>query len=160
VCVCVCVCSSKHVCARGVCCHVPGNKNSEDHECNYMFMVGQYRIYTPYMTVYLVISLPKIPYIHRIYMVLANPKYVASKGRAGWSCVIWKVCTLSRAWTQPIHNVPLETSANCHKPNCCSFKMCKVCQLWQAWTQPIHNVPFEKSANFHEPERSPFIMCH
>jgi len=27
------------------------------------------------MTVYLVISLPKIPYIHRIYMVLANPTY-------------------------------------------------------------------------------------
>jgi hypothetical protein len=25
------------------------------------------------MTVYLVISLPKIPYIHHIYMVLANP---------------------------------------------------------------------------------------
>jgi hypothetical protein len=25
------------------------------------------------MTVYLVISLPKIPYINRIYMVLANP---------------------------------------------------------------------------------------
>ena len=25
------------------------------------------------MTVYLVMSLPKIPYIHRIYMVLANP---------------------------------------------------------------------------------------
>ena len=37
--------------------------------------VGQNRIYTPYMTVYLVISLPKIPYIHRIYMVLANPLY-------------------------------------------------------------------------------------
>ena len=35
--------------------------------------VGQNRIYTPYMTVYLVILLPKIPYIHRIYMVLANP---------------------------------------------------------------------------------------
>ena len=27
------------------------------------------------MTVYLVISLPKIPYIHRIYMFLANPNY-------------------------------------------------------------------------------------
>jgi len=26
------------------------------------------------MTVYLVLSLPKIPYIHRIYMVLANPR--------------------------------------------------------------------------------------
>ena len=37
--------------------------------------IGQNRIYTPYMTVYLMISLPKIPYIHRIYMVLANPKY-------------------------------------------------------------------------------------
>jgi len=35
--------------------------------------VGQNRIYTPYMTVYLAISLPKIPYMHRIYMVLANP---------------------------------------------------------------------------------------
>jgi len=30
-------------------------------------------IYTPYMTVHLVIFLPKIPYVHRIYMVLANP---------------------------------------------------------------------------------------
>ena len=29
--------------------------------------VGQNRIYTPYMTVYMVISLPKIPCIHRIY---------------------------------------------------------------------------------------------
>ena len=38
-----------------------------------MSRVGQNRIYTPYLTVYLVISLPKIPYVHRIYMVLANP---------------------------------------------------------------------------------------
>jgi hypothetical protein len=32
-------------------------------------------MYTPYMTVYLVIALPKIPYVHLryIYMVLANP---------------------------------------------------------------------------------------
>jgi len=37
--------------------------------------VGQNRIYTPYMTVYLVISLPKIPYVNRIYMVLANPTH-------------------------------------------------------------------------------------
>jgi hypothetical protein len=39
--------------------------------------VGQNRIYTPYMTVYFVISLPEVPYIHRIYMVLANPRYYA-----------------------------------------------------------------------------------
>ena len=35
--------------------------------------VGQNLIYAPYMTVYLVISMPKIPYIHRTYMVPANP---------------------------------------------------------------------------------------
>ena len=28
------------------------------------------------MTIYLVISLPKIPYVHRIFMVLANPSLV------------------------------------------------------------------------------------
>jgi hypothetical protein len=31
-------------------------------------------MYTPYITVYVVIALPKIPYIHLIFMVLANPK--------------------------------------------------------------------------------------
>ena len=43
---------------------------------NHIYRVGQKRIYTPYMTVYLVISLPKLPYMHRIYMVLANPAYL------------------------------------------------------------------------------------
>ena len=42
---------------------------------SFMSRVGQNRIYTPYMTVYLIISLPEIPYIHHIYMVLANPIY-------------------------------------------------------------------------------------
>jgi len=32
-----------------------------------------YTVYNQYMTVYLVISLPKLPYVNRIYMVLANP---------------------------------------------------------------------------------------
>jgi hypothetical protein len=45
-----------------------------------MCRVGQNRIYTPYMTVYMVNSLPKIPYTHRIYMVLANPNYVCGGG--------------------------------------------------------------------------------
>jgi len=35
--------------------------------------LGQDRIYTPYITVYCVLSLPKITYIHCTYMVLANP---------------------------------------------------------------------------------------
>ena len=42
------------------------------HSCH-VCRVGQNRIYTPYLAVILVISLPKMPYIHRIYMVLANP---------------------------------------------------------------------------------------
>jgi len=37
---------------------------------------GQKRTYTPFLTVYLVISLPKLPFIHRIYMVLANPNSI------------------------------------------------------------------------------------
>ena len=32
-----------------------------------------HRIYTTYMTVYMVISLPKTAHIHCIYMILANP---------------------------------------------------------------------------------------
>jgi hypothetical protein len=48
------------------------------HEFRVIGRVGQNRINTPYMTtVYMVISLPKRPYIHRVhiytYMVLANP---------------------------------------------------------------------------------------
>jgi len=42
-------------------------------ECNSscrVFRVGQNCTFTPYMTVYLVISLPKIPYIHRIYIYI------------------------------------------------------------------------------------------
>jgi len=31
------------------------------------------------MTVYLVISLPKVPYINHIYMVLANPMYTLTR---------------------------------------------------------------------------------
>ena len=56
------------------------------------FPCQNYRIYTPYMTVYLVISLPKIPYIHRIYRVLANPTYICL-----WSkecCVYKRVCVV------------------------------------------------------------------
>ena len=56
--------------------------------------IGQNRIYTPYMTVYLVIFLPKLPYIHRIYMVLANPNYKyhprkLPKGRFAQRCLTW-----------------------------------------------------------------------
>jgi len=38
-----------------------------------MTTVGQDRVYTPCMTVYLVIFLPRIPCMHCICIVLANP---------------------------------------------------------------------------------------
>jgi hypothetical protein len=43
--------------------------------------VGQNHIYTPYLTVHLVICLPKKPYTHRIYMVMANPTVVLLNSR-------------------------------------------------------------------------------
>jgi len=39
--------------------------------------LGQIRMHTPYMTVYLAISLRKIPCIHRMYTVLANPTHIS-----------------------------------------------------------------------------------
>jgi len=39
--------------------------------------VGHNRIYKPYDRIYMVISLPKIPYTHRVFMVLANPTHIA-----------------------------------------------------------------------------------
>jgi len=55
--------------------------------------VGQNRNCAPYMTVYLVISQPKIPCINRIYMVLANPTYMdrggCSHSNVGAEVLIW-----------------------------------------------------------------------
>jgi hypothetical protein len=49
---------------------------------NHIYRVGQSCIYTLYMTVCLVISLPKMPYVHRIYiyMVLASPTSALCRG--------------------------------------------------------------------------------
>jgi hypothetical protein len=44
-----------------------------------MCSVGQSRVYRPSVTVYLVISLPKLPYVHHIYMVLANSRHMRLK---------------------------------------------------------------------------------
>ena len=64
-------------CRRGCTCECsPLEASALDSEWLVLVRVGQNRIHTPYMTVYLVISLPKFPYIHRIYMVLANPVYL------------------------------------------------------------------------------------
>ena len=45
-------------------------------------------VFTPYMIVYLVISLPKIPCMHRICMVLSNPTIVCCAGFCIHMCVM------------------------------------------------------------------------
>ena len=56
-----------------------------------MIRVGQNRIYTFIYTIYLVISKPKIPYVHRIYMVLANPRHDACCLLSVMSCMLFTV---------------------------------------------------------------------
>jgi hypothetical protein len=84
-CVYMCVCKCASVRASGrvretVCMMLLVCRQGGTAMCNVqstaMCRVGQNRICTPYMTVYLVVFLPKLPYIHRICMVLANPSYV------------------------------------------------------------------------------------
>jgi len=90
VCVCVCVCVCVYVC---VCEYVDQKWARRELRivwcgiCSiyYIYMVGQNRVHAPYMTVYLVIPLPNIPYIHHIYMVMANPTYLICKGE-GMAC--------------------------------------------------------------------------
>ena len=53
----------------------------------YIPRFGQSRIYSPYMTIYLVISLPNKPYVHRIYMVLANPIHTPNLNYPFWGRV-------------------------------------------------------------------------
>ena len=48
----------------------------QNHTFIGIYRVGQNRKYMYKYTVYLVISKLKIPYVHRIYMVLANPIHV------------------------------------------------------------------------------------
>jgi hypothetical protein len=48
--------------------------------------VGHNCIHTPYMTVCIVISLPKTPCIHREYMGLANPRFVSANSEANVTC--------------------------------------------------------------------------
>ena len=63
-----------------VCYHTGACLASESGRVLFINRVGQSRIYTQYMTVNLVITLPKIPYTHRIYMVLANLRYMVVSG--------------------------------------------------------------------------------
>jgi len=63
---------------HGLCTYCVGAKYVVANEAaSHVCRVGQNRIYTPYMTVYIVICLPKIPYIHRnIYIYINRNIYI------------------------------------------------------------------------------------
>ena len=68
-------------------------------------------ICTPYMTVYLVESLPRIPYIRRVYLILANP--TCTKVCMQWFCqscpqMYGQMCMYTWFWlTLPVlHTYP------------------------------------------------------
>jgi hypothetical protein len=50
--------------------------NVKEEKPDKICRVGQNRMYRPFMTVCLVMYLPGIPYIHRVYMALANPAHL------------------------------------------------------------------------------------
>jgi len=81
-----------------------------------MYKVGQNRVYTTYMTVYLVIFLPKTPHIHWIYMILANPRYVPRNVQP----VLRFLCTL---WRMPRNVQPV---------------LRILCTLWYVTCAPCH----------------------
>ena len=70
-CVCVCVCCTYNVECEYVC-MFEGEGVGVGVWCvvvtQHLCRVGQNRIYTPYMTVCMVISLPENPYINFIYL--------------------------------------------------------------------------------------------
>jgi len=92
-----------------------------------MYRVGQNCIYTPYMTVYMVNSLPKIPYTHRIFMVLANPNDFSE---GVWQ--VYSVC-VSLLWGWATVGVVMRLC----------FKVCSVCMINPSRRQwrPHRHVP-------------------
>ena len=121
--------------------------------CGYTFTskVGQNRTYTLCMTVYLVISLPNIPYVHRIYMVLANPIHKLTTN--GTAMTIYHsdkylgreaLKQTERAQMYQCPNVPL---SKCTKV---PMSKCAYVQMYQFPNVPISkcpNVPMSKCTN-------------
>jgi hypothetical protein len=112
---------------QSMCAHFPMINRLPSRECRRTVAaaistnrVGQIRKYTPYMTVYLAISLPEIPYVHHIYMVLANPKYLQtglSKEGSSSTCLLSQKAAgieeqLIKAFNSLITNVHTHTQTH------------------------------------------------
>jgi hypothetical protein len=144
VCVCVCVCARVRVCV----CRCSLDSGSlivvrwfcSQHHL-FVYKVGQSRIYTPYMTVYLVISLPKIPYIHRIYIwfwptLFIYPVLPCEFSRLGrLSCWHWKR-TPKRSNTGSENRSPHKSRRKSHFLSPIYLPVCflKVFPYYVSWT--------------------------
>ena len=111
---CVCLCSIHWT--HNEYCHVAGNIYSGNGQVTtptcHMPRVGLSCICAPYLTLYSVISLPKIPYVHRIYMVLANPAHPVS----GKQCKHGACCSLSSNASQATQYKHCKHRACCFLP--------------------------------------------
>jgi len=72
-------------CQKAFLWQTPLSTSVRDQIDKHILRVGQNRIYTPYMTVYLMISLPKLPYIHRIYIWFWPTLHILV-GLTGYEC--------------------------------------------------------------------------
>ena len=86
-----------------------------------MCRVGQNRVYTPYMTVCMMISLPKIPYIHRKYlkMYVSGQPYAclpASRARTSVTAALrfnaLKPACMACCWV--VHTTTTHTHTHTH----------------------------------------------
>ena len=103
-CVCVCMCVAvreyKRPLSRLKCLNLM-IKDCKRMQASLLYRVGRNRIYTPYITVCMVISLLKLPYVHRIYV------YMYGSGQT-YSCtnIEHTICSFSPLVTDNRTNDP------------------------------------------------------
>jgi len=109
-----------------------------------MCRVGQNRIYTPYMTVYMVISLPKIPYTHRTY-IWFWPTLLMRHTKICSICAHLFTCANLHTSYEMTLNVSHQVMLHICKPTYTSYPVRRTRLVpWQARTQNI-------TAHMHSP---------
>ena len=83
------------------------------------------------MTIYMVISLPNVPYTHRIYMALANP---SNKSFVGKSYIICYALLMQFAF---LHSVDRAGQIASEFQTVCA--RCCCCDAWESEKKKVHD---------------------